>query len=501
MTCACESIHPFPCQFGEQPVFPFAGKDWCRFHLPLQNAAGNKSAKGRGDDGWKTRYVGLLSPGNTNGPIGGIKKGKELEAFRTEVHARLQVKKPTSPNPLLAPDSRADLRGVVFPPGFAFGNIGIEHALHVNFEGATFGDHANFRDASIDDEANFTGVTFDDSASFDGATLGKRADFTRATFGGRASFGGMTFGNEANFYRATFCFKANFKAATFGNMTRFERATFEGYADFSDASFGVGADFTQAIFKDVADFSDTSPAPNPNIPHRDLALRFISFRKALFNGQAIFENRAFATSSLFDGAIFENLAQFHGCKFHQGMFFHQADFRKTIGGNNTQTAELEQSYRTLKRAMADLHARNEEADFFALEMECRRQRGSVSPFERFAATAYKHLADYGRSIVRPVAWLLPLTVFAFLFYRDFGAIPGATFRDGSEILEFTLEQMFSPFKVWFSPSEGKVVHKAVGDLLSQYPPLVKILASLQSLGTIGLLTLFLLALRRRFKMD
>jgi len=32
-------------------------------------------------------------------------------------------------------------------------------------------------------------------------------------------------------------------------------------------------------------------------------------------------------------------------------------------------------------------------------------------------------------------------------------------------------------------------------------PLIPFLASLQSLGTFGFLTLFLLALRRRFKMD
>ncbi len=475
MTCACESIHKFPCQFpGETEFFgitPEDDREWCRFHLPLQDAVGNKSAKANELEGWKTTYVGLLSLRNSNEPDVRVKKGEEVEAFRTEVHARLRAKKPTLPN-ILIPDKRADLRGVVFPPGFAFGNIGIEHALYVNFERATFGDHANFRDASIDDEANFTNVTFNDGANF----------------------GGATFGDGANFYRATFCNKANFKAATFGNVTRFERATFEGYADFSDASFGVGADFTQAIFKEVADFSDTSPAPNPNTAHRDLALRFISFRKALFIGQAIFENRAFATSSLFDGAIFENLAQFHGCKFHQGMFFHEADFRKTIGGNNTQTAELEQSYRTLKRAMADLHARNEEAEFFALEMECRRQRGTVPWFERFAATAYKHLSDYGRAVDLPLIWLLILVYAAHYLYLAIALMtcnPGPGAR-----LAFTLEQMFRPFYVWAKSPPGTGIC-----LVENNPLLIPILASLQSVAAIALLALFLLAQRRRFKMD
>lgn len=32
MTCACKSIHRFPCLFpGETDFFPFDGREWCRF--------------------------------------------------------------------------------------------------------------------------------------------------------------------------------------------------------------------------------------------------------------------------------------------------------------------------------------------------------------------------------------------------------------------------------------------------------------------------------------
>ncbi len=463
MTCACESIHPFPCQFpGETEFFEFDGKQWCRFHLPWDDGAGNPSDK----VGWRRDSI-------------------EWQAFETEIFKRLGNARPLiRAIPGATGDfSPADFRGITFLISFDFRQF--EYPLYVDFEAVSFGQVHGFFEAVFGDATNFHGATFREGISFHKATFGTDANFTDVTFDGRASFGGATLGTRADF----------------------TRATFDGYADFSNASFGVGTKFTQAIFTDVADFSDTAPAPNPNTAHRDLALRFISFRKALFNGPAIFENRDFATSSLFDGAIFENLANFHGCKFHQGIFFHEAYFRKTIGDNNTQTAELEQSYRTLKRAMADLHARNEETDFFALEMECRRQRGSVPWFERLAATAYKHLSDYGRSIVRPLLWLGGLMVFAFLFYAVLfywiaAEMPDWPRRHLPAIFEFTLEQMFSPFKIWWPPAAGKSNPEAARIvLLEYYPPLVKIFASLQSLFTIALLALFLLALRRRFKMD
>ena len=64
------------------------------------------------------------------------------------------------------------------------------------------------------------------------------------------------------------------------------------------------------------------------------------------------------------------------------------------------------------------------------------------------------------------------------------------------ILVFTLEQMFRPFYIW-----SEHTSPTAQSLLKKHSLLIPFLASLQSLFTIGLLTLFLLALRRRFKMD
>lgn len=435
MTCACESIHKFPCQFpGETEFFPSDDPKWCRFHLPLRDADGNLSAKGRGVDGWE-------------------EDGVELSKFTAEVHARLRAGK-AGYALFASPDPRADLRGVVFSAFFTF--TGITDTLHVNFSGATFGH-----------DANFSGATFGDWASFAAATFDYCAYFFNATFGDWANFNGATFGDMVQFNSTTFGDWADFNGATFGDRVIFYSVKFRGQANFSIAK---------------------STDAKPNLHHAD-------FSNAIFGGPGKFDDRIFGTDVNFNGAVFHNLVSFHGCTFHPGMSFHQTKFLKTRGHSDDATEKLERSYRTLKLGMENLRARNEEADFFALEMECRRQRGSVPRLERLAASAYKHLSDYGRSVDLPLIWLLILTYAAhYLLYLPIALItcnPGPGARFG-----FTLEQMFRPFYVWAKNPPG-----TNNCLLESNPLLIPILASLQSLTTIALLTLFLLALRRRFKMD
>lgn len=222
----------------------------------------------------------------------------------------------------------------------------------------------------------------------------------------------------------------------------------------------------------------------------------MDFSEAKFNGSCSFVNRDFASGADFNGAVFHDLVEFHGCVFHQGMSFHRTEFLKTRGDDDTATYKLEKSYNTLKRAMADLHARNEEADFFALEMECRRQRDSVPWFERLAATAYKHLSDYGRSIARPLVGMGFLIGYGFAYFYHLAQ--AKSFRLPADVLRFVLEQITAPFSIWsgrYNPDPW------VKCYLDENPILLYAPATIMTLMAIALVTLFLLALRRRFKMD
>ena len=299
--------------------------------------------------------------------------------------------------------------------------------------------------------------------------------------------------------------EARFSCSKFGARADFTHVTFKNVVRFDDAKLGDLTSFTDARFLGEATFSvrDVDKA-NPKFQR-------INFSNASFFGPCSFENRKFTANASFNDAEFHDLAKFHGCTFHQGMSFHGTKFLKTKGDSkdkdelNKQTGRLEQAYRTLKLGMETLRARNEEAYFFAKEMECRRQRSDVPWFERLvAAPIYKGLSNYGQNVFRPLVLLLALTLFSFLFYRDFGAIPGAPFRNQTEVFSFTLEQTFKPFTILsIQMEDGKTdCTKATGrKFVHCYPLIIPFLASGQSLATLGLLALFLLALRRRFKMD
>ncbi len=490
--CACKTVHGFDCQFTDAPAaFHFNGQDWCRFHLPLENGAGDHSDKDLCTAGWE-------------------RGGAEWEKFETEVLNRLTA----ASNP---GRSEADLRHVAFPPGFSFHrHAAIYPEIHGNFEHATFGNNVNFDKITFRDRANFIRATFTGSANFNSATFGKLANFTCATFGGGARFGKAIFGDFTSFSRVKFMDIPNFDGTTFGNSPNFKCAKFMLEARFSCSKFGTRADFTHVTFKNVVRFDDAKLGDRTSFTDarflgeatfsvRDVdkanpKFQRINFSKAKFFGFCSFENRKFTANASFNDAEFHDLVKFHGCTFHQGMSFHGTKFLITKGDSkdkdelNKQTGRMEQAYRTLKLGMETLRARSEEAMFFALEMECRHNRSDVPRIERFAATLYKNLSDYGRSVDLPLLWLLVLANVSFLV---FGIVALATdIPDSVHLVGFTFEQMFRPFYVWSISPVG-----TAPELVDPNPTLIPVIASLQSLATLSLLALFLLALRRRFKMD
>lgn len=419
------------------------------FHLPWEDHEGIGSRKTK----WRTDSV-------------------EWEEFEKEIFKRLGEARPfVRAIPGATGDySPADFRRVVFPITFDF--RAFKGPLHAAFVGASFGQVHGFFGAVFGEVTSFHSAKFREGISFANAHFGEGVSFIGTTFKGGAMFESAFFMNEVHFSDATFSTSANFDDAKFGDQTSFSGAKFEGEATFS-----------------VRDVDKANPK-----------FQRINFSNASFFGPCSFENRKFTANASFNDAEFHDLAKFHGCTFHQGMSFHGTKFLKTKGDSkdkdelNKQTGRLEQAYRTLKLGMETLRARNEEAYFFAKEMECRRQRSDVARFERFAATLYKHLSDYGQAVDLPLLWLLVLADVAFL---AFGVVALVTkIPEPVPLLAFTFEQMLRPFGAWMKDSIGIKLN-----LFQQGDLLIPLLASVQSLGTLGFLTLFLLALRRRFKMD
>lgn len=448
------------------------------FHLPLGDK-GKPSDKLTGNEGWK------------NDPRQG-KGCLEFAIFESSVKDFLLKTTPALPvnetrmqqlQRFATPVAPANLQGVVFPPGFIFAKIASE--LNVDFAGATFGNNVFF-----------TGIS-----------LRATTDFTSAKFDGAAYFHGTRFGDEVKFNGVTFMGVADFTDAIFGISAQFIGVEFKGNVSFADTAFGDRANFKNATFNGDAAFWIS----NDKSSQHEFQFQRIYFPGAMFKSACSFVNRAFTGEASFNDAKFHDRAEFHGCTFHQGMSFHGAKFLKTKGGYDaegfeidSETEALERAYRTLKLGMETLRARNEEAYFFAKEMECRRNRRDVGLFEHFVAFSYKKLSNYGQSILKPLVWLTGFTALMWCVYYVTGektltdlvldVISGKV--ESWEIAKFTIEQMFRPFFVWSATSGDKAI-----DLVRYNPFLIPLLASLQSLATLSLLALFLLALRRRFKMD
>jgi hypothetical protein len=143
--------------------------------------------------------------------------------------------------------------------------------------------------------------------------------------------------------------------------------------------------------------------------------------------------------------------------------------------------------------MENVRARQKEAMFYALEQQSLRARKDT-PRSVWAASHLYHLTvSYGQSFVRPLGWLLWVKFVSFCIYAAFGSI-----SLWAHLVDFTIEQLVRPLSVWLPTSEESL-HKLFGKNLLVLLG-IKIIATFQSIFSLSLLALFLLALRRRFKM-
>ena len=334
--------------------------------------------------------------------------------------------------------------------------------------------------------ADLTGVAFPVNVSFAGFTKDKpfpRVCFIKAAFSGGANFGEAAFSRAANFDEAAFSGNAYFSKAAFSRAANFGEATFSGNANYREAAFS-----SDAYFSGAADFSGGADEEAPS-----RKFRIADFADVVFKGRADFFNRRFLDTARFTKTIFHVAPEFHNAELRQDTDFTGATFE------DTSKEHAARAYRTLKLAMGNIGARNEEAMFYALEQKSLRDSMDKSlrnlmsnkGFVWLLTLLYERTADYGRSVVRPLGWLVGVTVVFWFCYALAAAAPGAAF-------DFAMAQLFRPFSVWIPLKAAGAPEAAV---FATPPLLLKFLATLQSVISLGLLTLFILAVRRRFRLN
>lgn len=352
------------------------------------------------------------------------------------------------------PDAPADLRGVVFP-------------RELRVEALKRGLHADFSGAVLCANSSFAGAIFESHVSFDSATIGDDVRFSAALFKGGASFENARLGD-----------RVNFDGAAFDGWTSFRRAILGNRLSFSNATFARGVSFA----------GGTEPAA--------ATVQHISFRAADFDGYVTFNNRQFLNSVSFDGATFRTAPAFHNVQFHKGTSFNRTVFQFTRGATDAETSRAEAAYRTLRQAMEDVRSRENEELFFALELECKRQRRDCRGDIRFLTLLYKLTADYGRSVIRPVSILAGMT--ALTIITLLALTPRRTITEIVEIGRFVAQQTVAPFSVFSSDYQPVGL---LASLLTTYTVTVLSISFIHSFVVLSAFALVVIALRRRFTLS
>jgi hypothetical protein len=325
---------------------------------------------------------------------------------------------------------------------------------------------ACFTGAAFGGWASFAGAAFGYGARFAGAAFGNSASFAGAAFGDKATFAGVTFGAGATFAFAAFGQQASFAGAAFGPDARFDNTFFKGRVDFTgtfeeqwarDIASALGMDekARAALEKRHKDSWETTGS------RLDRFLT-ISFSHARFDGVAIFSGRSFEKTANFTNARFYSPPDFEWCGGFARIDFSGAYIGFSRSGRllhwtsesdvpvrlrrlrklaeDTKNHDLArnlyieerkaergiylcQLLDELKKAPEELKKKLEDIDRQQREVWSNRRlrkrarnahrlgvavkiaRLAVHGFWIVVVGVYWALADYGRSLARPAAWL------------------------------------------------------------------------------------------------
>ncbi len=257
-----------------------------------------------------------------------------------------------------------------------------------------------------------------------------------------------------------------------------------------------------------------------------------------FYSDLSFENRKFEKKTIFKEVIFYQAPKFHNCELHQDTDFQGSEFRDTI------TDGAERAYRTLKLMMDKKSARREEAMFFALEQKSllnaplKKYENKTLDYLRFGINAqimkiasnqgvitnknfynnamlesnaelhagfylsltekiisfiYLLFSNYGQSMKKPLVILITsLLGFFPLCYALTMSLDAQHNINWGEAYHASFQQLFRPFEIYSA--------RYVNNVNLSLPFVFYFTATIQSMLNVGLLTLFILAVRGRFRM-
>lgn len=347
-------------------------------------------------------------------------------------------------------------------------------------------------------ECDLEGTVFPNGASFARQTF-PQVNFSRCHFPrSPASFSDARFTASILFYEAKFSGVAFFDRAQFTKKVSFMGAQFSSSASFASAQFEDPANFKRAQFMNSADFSGKATPADADQPND--TFNKLDFTNSVFSDQVWFHNRVFLDRTSFENVTFNIAPEFHGCTLHENTTFPFID-----GFKDTRDSRAAHSYRTLRLAMKVQESHEAEDMFWSLEQKSKRKCLNLKHPRNWApwmlSAFYGGASNYGLSVNRPIslngAWFFIIAPFVYFSLRDNTdrLISTITYSD---LLGFSLAQSVRPFLSW-SDYDGSEIRLVLGDNIDVLS--VKLFATADSLISLILLALLILAVRRRFRMQ
>lgn len=355
---------------------------------------------------------------------------------------------------------RTDFRGSIFEGPCQFSLV-------------KFKQHCTFNHSAFHAKAEFRNCDFE-SSTFESCYFSRSCDFFSTTFKGHSNFHKSNF-YTANFDRTKFIRTVQFKETSASAKISFRRALFRSTGNFPLCSFS-NPDFTEAEFKQDARFMEANLRGDTEFVLVSIGRGI--FSKCVFNGPTQFHKAKFIDSSNFEGSTFNNLIEISNCVFSGPTVFSNAEFyfpahiesnwfkqecsfraarikhafsldkskfdfvpdftqsnweeapvlnnislpnsMKIIGSpTSTKKPDFTHTarFRALKKLAIQSHDHRNEIDFFAEELRSRRafvyKKRSVN---WILSLLFECTSDYGRSILRPVLWWLPVMLLSAWSY-------------------------------------------------------------------------------------
>ena len=362
---------------------------------------------------------------------------------------------------------KADFTGAHFFHNADFSGKTFEGSTY--FSGVTFEKRANFKEATFHGNVSFGGATFKEDANFENTSFLQRkpgmpshqelmdsamgtvnfnkarfealADFTNSKFKVTSSFIHTSFLGDAVFIATKFCECANvkFSFTTFSKDCDFIEARSRSRIDFYRCVFTEEAVFRNAVLQGPTEFHGSvfghratfGDDPGRQSEEKRLRVRFVNMDmvNVAFRGADLREasfwhcanlDRAELSSCRWNNAfdrqrvLYDELA-LRRCKPKWGSWGDNTNVTDTLSYEDWERAES--TYRDLRRNFEDRRDYAGASEFYVGEMEMRRltkprlERNILS-----LEALYFSLSTYGESWRKPLVWLLILLLLSSSVY-------------------------------------------------------------------------------------